>query len=213
MCIPPRRHDGVPGQSAPSFCALAVVIVLYAFYNICPILFLCSHQRRRKDTLTGVYAFRASSSNGNMNTGNRAYMTSSPAATTSGQGNNPVSRATGLQVFAQVVCRTQAWAGFLVGCCGGLAPHHLRSLSHQPSNLSRSYQPSPILPAFPLSALSFISLPLLPCFLPRALWQPLFLTSPEPNYSRFAKIVAPRPRLFGEEMNSAPSFATRAASS
>lgn len=105
---------------------------------------IISTRDQRRDMLTGSYACRASSSNANLSMGNQAYVTSSPAATTGGQGNNPVS----VGISCCIDTGTWRWGSFLISRDRGLAPHHLKSLSPQPSNLPRSYHPSPILAPF-----------------------------------------------------------------
>lgn len=57
------------------------------------------------------------------------------------------------------------------------------------------------LPSHLLSVLSFISILFLSCLLSRAPWLLLLLTRGGLNYSLSARIAAPRPLLFGAEMN------------
>lgn len=101
---------------------------------------------------------------------NMTYATSSPAATTGGQGNSPVSRVRVLRMCSYRICvgayqdatpflyfflslflfffsPGETWTvlpNLLSAADGVLAPHHCVSSSYRasPSNLSRSYQPS-----------------------------------------------------------------------
>lgn len=147
-----------------------------------------------------MYVFRASSGDANLSMGNMTYAASSPAATTGGQGNNPVSLSLHLVL-----------SGAISGISGdrGLGATHHSSLSCQPIKSLPILSTIAHLPSHLLSALSFIAFYLLSVFLSRTLWRLLFLTRGDLNYSPCARIVAHRPRPFGAETNLVPFYATR----
>lgn len=107
--------------------------------------------------LTASYACRASSSNANLNMANQAYVTSSPAATTGGQGNSPVSAVLGIFVVQSGLF---PYFPYQSRWRLGTAPRQIL--------IAASLKSPPILSpialplSLPLSALSFISLR---CFL------------------------------------------------
>lgn len=159
------------------------------------------------------------------------YATSSPAATTGGQGNNPVSIFSLVHLYVLYICNFTALSvlrslllcllrvGFIFSpnlLSAGLAAHCTRLLSSHPINnlsilstLQSSFVHYQRLSshAAPSSCLSPFLSPFLVYSL-TILWRVPWLIRSDPNYSRYVRIAA-LPRLpYGVGTNSARCFAT-----
>lgn len=107
-----------------------------------------------RNALTGSYVYRTSSSNADFHSGNMTYATASPAATTGGQGTNPVSeKDQSIPILfcshlegnpSKMVLLSVAIRPVIGGAIRVLAANTRILIAPKPTNLSRSYRPSHI---------------------------------------------------------------------